>query len=223
MKIQWLGTKPFQEVLNIQLELRSEVEKDSTRSTILGLEHSPVVTMGARGQNNDLHQSEENLRSLGWDVQRTDRGGQTTLHNPGQLVVYPILDVRGLGVRNYVCLLAQATRKLLQDFNIEAQYDEESPGLYTQNGKIAFFGIRIVKGISYHGLSLNVKNNLKDFEMIVSCGQTQARFDRIENYVTIASCQNLFEKWSAYFLELYSKENSPELTPCSFEYRSKDQ
>jgi len=222
MKIQWLGTRPFQEVLEIQLNIRREVEQEASRATLLGLEHSPVVTLGARGQAHDLQQTEEHLKALGWDIQRTDRGGQTTLHHPGQLVIYPIIDVRGLGVRNYVCLLAQATRQLLQDFNIQAEYDEDSPGLYTVKGKIAFFGIRVVRGISYHGLSLNVKNNLKDFEMIVSCGQSQAKLDRIENYVTIASCQSLFEKWSAYFLQLYSKETSAELTPCSFEYRSRE-
>lgn len=198
---KWLGTIPYSIGLELQQEL-VETSIQKQKSYIIGLEHPKVVTLGRRASfEADIKVSPEDLDSLNYQYYRVERGGHATLHNPGQLVVYPILSLEkhGLTVRDYVCLLQKTTQKLLQEVGIESEWRDQNPGLYTSKGKIAFFGIRIKKGTTYHGLSLNVSNELEDFFVIKSCGKDSEIFDKVSLYDPNASCQNLFEKWCELF------------------------
>jgi lipoyl(octanoyl) transferase len=137
------------------------------------LEHSPVYTLGQAGQPEHL------LADNGIPLVRTDRGGQITYHGPGQVVVYPLLDLgrRRLGVREFVGRLEQAVIDLLAEYGVTARRFEGAPGVYVDRGgnarypaKIAALGLRIIRGRSYHGLSLNVDMDLAPFSAIDPCG-----------------------------------------------------
>lgn len=130
------------------------------------LEHEPVYTLG-------LNAKEKHLLSPGdIPVIRTDRGGQVTYHGPGQLIVYPLIDLRRihLGVRTLVSALENAAIEALSQYGIEASARAEAPGVYVDGAKIASVGLRIRRGCSYHGLSLNVHMDLSPFAGINPCG-----------------------------------------------------
>lgn len=138
----------------------------STRDEIWFLEHPPVFTLGLAGKH-------EHLLSPGdIEVVHIDRGGQVTYHGPGQLVVYPLLDLRRLklGVRGLVCALERAVIDLLADHGIDAKARDDAPGVYVDGRKVAALGLRIRHGCSYHGLAFNVDMDLEPFSRINPCG-----------------------------------------------------
>lgn len=130
------------------------------------LEHPPVFTLGLNG-------SREHLLAPGdIPVVQVDRGGQVTYHGPGQLVVYPLLDLQraGLGVRELVCALERAVIACVANYGIEARGDRTAPGVYVGRRKLASIGLRIRRNCSYHGLALNVAMDLEPFGRINPCG-----------------------------------------------------
>ncbi|MFO1257934.1 MAG: lipoyl(octanoyl) transferase LipB [Gammaproteobacteria bacterium] len=130
------------------------------------LEHTPVFTQGQAGKPEHI------LNPHNIPVLQSDRGGQVTYHGPGQLMIYPLLELKryGLGVRDAVDLLENLVVKLLQSYDIQARGDQKARGVYVGDAKIASIGLRIRKGYSYHGLSLNVKMDLTPFSYINPCG-----------------------------------------------------
>jgi lipoyl(octanoyl) transferase len=130
------------------------------------LEHDPVFTLGQAGK------PEHVLNAHDIPLEKTDRGGQVTYHGPGQLVAYLLLDVRrrGMGVRQLVDLIEQSLISLLASYGIEAVIRPGAPGVYVAGEKIAALGLRVKKGCSYHGLSLNVDMDLAPFSYINPCG-----------------------------------------------------
>jgi lipoyl(octanoyl) transferase len=131
------------------------------------LEHPSVYTYGVAGREAHLPRVD-----LGIPVIKVDRGGQVTWHGPGQIVLYTLLDLRRLamGVRELVWLLEQAVLDLLDEFEVRAQRREGAPGVYVGEAKVAALGLRVTRGCSYHGLSLNVDNDLAPFRAIDPCG-----------------------------------------------------
>ncbi|MFA0924126.1 lipoyl(octanoyl) transferase LipB [Xanthomonas fragariae] len=130
------------------------------------LEHTPVFTLGQAGR------PEHVLAPGEIPVLQVDRGGQVTYHGPGQLVVYPLLDLRRLkiGVRHYVCKIEQALIDTLDEWNIVAERRDGAPGVYVGGAKIAALGIRVRRGCAFHGLSFNVAMDLEPFHRINPCG-----------------------------------------------------
>jgi lipoyl(octanoyl) transferase len=130
------------------------------------LEHPAVYTLGQAGKSEHL------LRATPIPVQRVDRGGQITYHGPGQVVAYPLLDLRrrGLAVRRLVGLLEQAVIDLLAGHRIAAERRPGAPGVYVAGAKIAALGLRVRGGCSYHGVALNVAMDLAPFRDIDPCG-----------------------------------------------------
>ncbi len=138
----------------------------TTTDEVWLLEHPPVYTLGRNGK-------EEHLHDTGTiPVIRSDRGGQVTYHGPGQLVVYTLLDLkrRQLGVQSLVNRLEQAVIDLLAEHTISAKRRDKAPGVYVDGRKIAALGLRVRRGCSFHGLSLNVDMDLSPFERINPCG-----------------------------------------------------
>jgi len=134
-------------------------------------EHPPVFTMG-------LNASREHLLAPGdIPVVQIDRGGQVTYHGPGQLMVYPLVDIRraGIGVRTLVTALEQSVVDLAADLGIEAASRPDAPGVYVAGTKLASIGLRIRRGASFHGMALNVDIDLEPFSRINPCG-----FSRLE-------------------------------------------
>lgn len=178
---------------------RIEIPSDDL---LLGFEHPSVITLGSRGSL----VADISPEAAGSDIPviPTDRGGQATLHSPGQLVIYPIFDLRarGLGVREFVEAIQEATRLLLLDYGVTSR-PAEGAGLVTERGKIAFIGLRIERGITRHGVSLNVTNDLSLFSTIRSCGVRGAALDRLSDYgAELPSLQLLFEAWSGHFAHI---------------------
>ena len=130
------------------------------------VEHEPVFTLGQAGK------PEHVLAPGDIPVIHVDRGGQVTYHGPGQIVLYPLLDLRRLkiGVREYVCRIEQAIIDTLGDWNIEAVRREGAPGVYVAGAKIAALGIRVRRGCTFHGLAFNIAMDLSPFLRINPCG-----------------------------------------------------
>lgn len=171
IEIKELGRSNYLETWHKMREF-TEARSDETTDEIWVCEHDPVFTLGLAGDPSHL------LVKSDIPLVKTDRGGQVTYHGLGQLVVYPLLDLKryGLKVREYVYLLEQAIIDVLYEVGVkEAQRKEGAPGVYTpwqgaELAKIAALGIKVRKGCSYHGLSLNVKMDLQPFEQINPCG-----------------------------------------------------
>ena len=144
----------------------TNTRSSSTPDEIWFTEHPPVFTLG-------LNASREHLLAPGEiPVIQIDRGGQVTYHGPGQLMVYPLIDLKRarLGVRGLVTALEQTVVDLSADFGIEACSRSDAPGVYVQNRKIASVGLRVRRGSSYHGMALNIDVDLEPFSRINPCG-----------------------------------------------------
>jgi lipoyl(octanoyl) transferase len=138
----------------------------STRDEIWFLEHPPVFTLGMNGK------PEHVLAAGDIPVVNIDRGGQVTYHGPGQLVVYPLLDLKRykLGVRDLVMALENAVISAVASWNIHAEARRDAPGVYVDGKKLASIGLRIRRGCSYHGLAFNIAMDLSPFGRINPCG-----------------------------------------------------
>jgi lipoyl(octanoyl) transferase len=139
----------------------------ATADEIWLLEHPPVYTYGVAGRAQHLPRADNGI-----PVIKVDRGGQVTYHGPGQLVAYALVDLRrrGLSVRDLVRALEQAVLDLLSQFGVAGDRREAAPGVYVSGAKVAALGLRIRRGASYHGLSLNVDMDLAPFHVIDPCG-----------------------------------------------------
>ncbi len=197
MDSQWLGSLSFNEGLEKQHYYFNRAKSES-QSFVLGLEHPKVISLGIRAKESEDLLSED-LR--GFEVVKTDRGGQAIIHNPGQLVIYPIIPLRslGIGVRSFIHLLEETTIQALALLGVSSRRKIEEPGLITEKGKIAAFGIRVKNSVSYHGLSINVCNDLDCFSLIRSCGVSGQSQDRVSEYSSHITPQSLFSLWVELF------------------------
>ena len=136
------------------------------------LQHPPVYTLGARGDDSHLLASPQALAAFGAEVVQTDRGGNVTFHGPGQLVAYPILDLRGrgMGVASYVRALEAIMIEAAARFGVQAERVRGRPGVWVDGAKLGAVGVRVSRGVSSHGLALNVSTDLEWFARIVPCG-----------------------------------------------------
>jgi len=160
-----LGRQPYEPVWHA-MQRFTDARGDTTGDELWVVEHEPVFTLGQAGK-------EEHVLAPGdIPVLHVDRGGQVTYHGPGQIVVYPLLDLRrlGIGVRDYVCRIEQAIIDTLDEWNIAAERREGAPGVYVGGAKIAALGIRVRRGCSFHGLAFNVGLDLEPFHRINPCG-----------------------------------------------------
>jgi lipoyl(octanoyl) transferase len=163
--VKWLGRVDYEPAWRAMQALTDTRDAD-TADEIWLLEHPPVFTLGLNADPAHV------LAAGGIPVVKIDRGGQVTYHGPGQLVVYPLIDLRraGLGVRDLVSALEQAVIDYAREFEIDAETKRGAPGVYVAGRKLASIGIRIRRGASYHGLALNVNMDLEPFRRINPCG-----------------------------------------------------
>ena len=156
----------------LQKRLHGEVVSGSLPGVLLLLEHPHIFTLGRRGRPDDILADAEELKALGAAVRRTDRGGEVTYHGPGQLVGYPILDLRKLaaGPLDYVRRLERVLIATLADFGIRGESEDRPTGVWAGNAKIAAIGVKISRGVTTHGFALNVDPDLTYFDRIVPCG-----------------------------------------------------
>jgi lipoyl(octanoyl) transferase len=172
----WLGTVPYADGLALQPGIARERAAGERPDTLLLLEHPPVYTTGRRDASANLRVSRT---LLGAPLVETDRGGDITFHGPGQLIAYPIIDLRAarLGVVDYVRSLEGVIVQVLADYGIESELDCDATGVWIGNEKIAAIGVRVSRPggasggwITTHGLALNVSVDLDWFSRIIPCG-----------------------------------------------------
>jgi len=185
------GEMPYGEAFELQRRLHAERVAGDRPDTLVLLTHPRVITLGRGTDPANLLLSPEECRRRGYEVVETDRGGDVTYHGPGQLVGYPIVDLRprDLGPREYLRRLEGSLIDLLATFSIAAHRVDGLTGVWTDRGKVAAIGIRISRGVSMHGFALNVTTTLTDFDAIVPCGirdRAVARMaDLVEGAVTV--------------------------------------
>ena len=167
----WLGEIGYLDARQLQLSLVEKVHSGQQPNTMLMLEHPHVYTKGRLSKESDILVPEEELTANGIPVYETDRGGQITYHGPGQLVVYPIVNIRGWGGPiKYIRALEQVIIATLAEMNITATCESGNTGVWTDQGKIAAIGVKITRGIAFHGLALNVNTDLNKYRNIIPCG-----------------------------------------------------
>ena len=171
-----LGTVGYTPALELQRRLHGQVADGSLPDLLLLLQHPHVYTLGRRGKTADVLESEETLACLGVEVHSTDRGGEVTYHGPGQLVGYPIVDLRrwGGGPLAYVQALEDTLVDTLEAFGVQAQSGAKPTGVWVDDAKIAAIGVKISRRVTMHGFALNVAPDLSYFEHIVPCGMPEA-------------------------------------------------
>jgi lipoate-protein ligase B len=157
---------------DIQRRLATERAEAGGTDTLLLLEHPHVYTTGRRSQEGEVLLDERGLGDLGVQVVEADRGGQVTYHGPGQLVGYPIISLTPLhiGPRQYIRTLEQMLIRTLADFGIQAHVEPGLTGVWVYAAKVAAIGVKLSKGVTMHGFSLNVEPDLDYYQHIVPCG-----------------------------------------------------
>ena len=183
--IRELGRQVYEPVWRAMQEF-TNTRNEATPDEIWFCEHESVFTLG-------LNTKPEHLLAPGdIPVVQIDRGGQVTYHGPGQLMIYPLIDLRraGLGVRDLVTALEQSVVDLAGDYGIEAASRCDAPGVYIDGRKIASLGLRIRHGCSFHGISLNINMDLTPFTLINPCGysglQMTQLFDEVADFNEIS-------------------------------------
>jgi lipoate-protein ligase B len=196
----------YREVWDLQLQTHAEVLA-GTPDTVIFCEHKPVVTIGKAGGDNHLLTPPERLRELGIDLVHTDRGGDITYHGPGQLVIYPIFDLKWhyQDVHRFLRDLEEVAIRVMAEFGVEGFRVEGRTGVWTNKGKIAAIGVHVRKWVTYHGMAFNVtREAVENFRHIIPCGIADGGVTSLEDWgvvVELSNCIDLFrDKLVSVFL-----------------------
>jgi lipoyl(octanoyl) transferase len=222
LSVLYLGRVPYRDGLEIQTPLVELRKTGSIGDVLVLLEHPPVLTLGRNAGRENLLLTEEALASRGVEVVETNRGGDITYHGPGQLVGYPIFDLRGpvrgekkwLGPVDFVRQIEEALIRTMADYGVAAGRVPGRTGVWTQpNGsvpekKIAAIGIHVSAGVTSHGFALNVTTDLRDFEWIVPCGISDRSVTslELESAATDLSLQTAAERVARQFGRVFNAQ-----------------
>ncbi|MEO8366467.1 MAG: lipoyl(octanoyl) transferase LipB [Pseudoxanthomonas sp.] len=163
--VRELGRQPYEPVWHA-MQRFTDARNETTADEIWLVEHDPVFTLGQAGK------PEHVLAAGDIPVVHVDRGGQVTYHGPGQIVAYPLFDLKRMkvGVREYVCRIEQSMIDTMAEWNIHAERKEGAPGVYVAGAKIGALGIRVRRGCTFHGLAFNIDMDLEPWHRINPCG-----------------------------------------------------
>ena len=167
-----LGRSDYGETLTLQRALHAKRCADEIADLVISVEHNPVFTIGRSGSRDNVLVSADVLREHAIEVFEVERGGDVTYHGPGQLVVYPILDLRGFGkdVHRFVWSLEEAIIRTLKELDIDSDRRDGHPGVWIGERKIASVGVYVKNWVTCHGLAFNIEVNQDHFRMIRPCG-----------------------------------------------------
>ena len=167
-----LGPRDYLNVYNLQKKLVNKRIKGEIPDVLILNEHNPVFTIGRRGGKGSILASKEELKKRGIKIYEIDRGGDIIYHGPGQLVGYPIMNLKSKGkdIHLYLRNLEEVIIRLLKDYGVQSKRIEGHTGVWVENEKIAAIGIGVKRWVSFHGFCLNVNPNLSYFDMINPCG-----------------------------------------------------
>lgn len=172
MTVLDLGRKDYKEVWDMQKGLHQKRVNNEIPDTLIIVEHNPVLTIGKSGKAENIRVSEQFLKEKGISIFYIERGGDVTFHGPGQLVGYPIFNIKkGLvGIRPFIEKIEDAIIATLSDFGIKGMKKERMVGVWTGEKKICSIGIAVRQWVSFHGFALNVNTDLEYFDLINPCG-----------------------------------------------------
>ncbi len=174
LRLRRLGLAPYEPVWH-QMQAYTDARDDSSEDQLWLVQHPPVFTQGQAGKAEHL------LAPGDIPVIQVDRGGQVTYHGPGQVVAYPLVDIRrrGIGVRDFVHRLEEAVIRVLEQFGVVGERVCGAPGIYVDGDKIASLGLRVRRGCTFHGLAFNVDMDLEPFQRINPCGYAGLRVTQL--------------------------------------------
>ena len=196
MKTRFLGRQDYVPLWR-EMQKFTDEHDESTPDEIWFCEHPPVFTLG-------LNASKEHLLAPGdIPVVQIDRGGQVTFHGPGQLMVYPLIDIRraNIGVRKLVTALEQSVVDLAAEYGVEAAARADAPGVYVGGDKLASVGLRIRRGSSFHGMALNVDVDLEPFTRINPCGYAELEMTDLHRLGITLQLEDTSDKLLPHFFE----------------------
>jgi lipoyl(octanoyl) transferase len=194
-EIRWLGLAPYEPTWRAMQKFTDE-RQEATRDEVWFVEHPPVFTLG-------MNASREHLLAPGSiPVVQIDRGGQVTYHGPGQLMIYPLLNLRRLklGVRDLVVALENAVIDYAAQKGVSALGSRQAPGVYVDGAKLASIGLRIRRGACYHGMALNVSVDPQPFERINVCGFKGLRVTRLADLGIGGSVESVASELTPHLL-----------------------
>lgn len=204
-----LGLIDYGKAWELQHRLWSGRVKGELPDLLLLLEHPPVITLGRRGNRFHLLVSPEVLEAMRIPIFHVERGGDITYHGPGQMVVYPIFDLKGYGYRliQYIDQLEDVILCALRDFGIAGQRDPSNRGVWVNGEKIASIGVAIKRWVSFHGLSLNYETDLKYFDLINPCGLERKKMTSMAKILGAKiSRDRLAERIGFHFQQIFQKD-----------------
>jgi len=216
-----LGRVPYVKAMAIQQQVIAARKQDLIGDTLLLLEHPPVLTLGRNALRSNILASDELLARRGVDLHEVNRGGDVTYHGPGQLVGYPIFDLRSfyprLGAVDYVRKLEEVLIRACGDYGVRTQRVAGRTGVWTfaggsaQEKKIAALGVHISRGITSHGFALNVTTDLRDFNLIVPCGIADREVTSFELEIdtsvhAMPDMENVMHTVSRYFGQVFDHQ-----------------
>ena len=201
--IEWHWNVSYLETLTRQEDIRHRVQKGGSEVILLA-EHPPTITLGKRGGT--IFQVPS-----GTTVQEINRGGLATWHGPGQLALYPIIQLNRykLGVRSLACLLESATINTLQHLGIQGTRIRNAPGIWVHDRKIAALGLDVKRGINIHGVALNIHNDASCFSCIEACGDSSVSYTSVaqESQFSMCSLQTIGTLWIQSFIQALSESS----------------
>lgn len=213
MQIKYLGLLPYSDALGLMEAYHSDIAKSpNLDGVILVVQHPPTVTMGKRELFDDMLIPPDQLKYKGVAYHKIDRGGSVTVHEPGQIVIYPIFHIETYrqSVRTYVNHLEEAMIETAAHFGVTANRDEINPGVWVGQNKIGAVGIRIKDKVTKHGIAFNVSNSLETFSNIIPCGLRGRGVINLEIAVKETAINNEFIQVKYNEVEKYLAERIKE-------------
>ena len=201
----WLGRRDYKQIWDLQKKIHKLKVEKKVGDVVLLLEHNHVYTLGKNANQNHILSSNYN------DVEKVniDRGGDVTYHGPGQLVGYPILDLRNykMSITWYLNALSQSIIDLLESMNIESKYRKDYVGVWVNDSKIAAIGVRLSRWITMHGFALNVNTNLNYYNGLIPCGIFECGVTSIkEELIKDFSVEKIAKDYSKNFMKKLNEE-----------------
>jgi lipoyl(octanoyl) transferase len=211
LEIRQLGIVPYSEALALQRALVEERRADAIDDVLLLVEHPAVLTLGVRGDGGRSHilVTSEALASRGIEVHETGRGGDITYHGPGQIVGYPILNLKPdrCDVHRYVRDLEEVLIRVAREYGIDATRIAGLTGVWAGGEKLAAIGVRISRWITSHGFALNLTTDVSDFDLIVPCGIPDRSVTSLARLGCTARRKEVEDKVVSHFCAVFDRQS----------------
>jgi lipoyl(octanoyl) transferase len=216
LNVIFLGRCEYEKALEIQYDILRKRQQGEIGDTIILVEHPPTLTLGRNAIASNIVISEEYAKENGITIYQTNRGGDVTYHGPGQIVGYPIINLKEkkMGVKDFVGNLEETFIQLLKDkYQIDTGRHEKHTGVWVGDEKILAIGIAVKHGVTMHGFAFNVSTNLEHFTWIIPCGISDKGVTSVENIVgNPVDFEKMNRTVIEYFCKVLNYDNFEELT-----------